>query len=122
MFTLALVAWNFATALRCASDAILSMISRILRLCKWVSKLWGAMKMVKDEKVVEKIVELRFYRSGLKIAVGMKNTQNSSKTKNFGLFRMVPVAGLEPARCRHRWILSPLRLPIPSHRHIYNVL
>ena len=30
---------------------------------------------------------------------------------------VVPVAGLEPARCRHRWILSPLRLPIPSHRH-----
>ena len=30
---------------------------------------------------------------------------------------LVPVAGLEPARCRHRWILSPLRLPIPSHRH-----
>ena len=29
---------------------------------------------------------------------------------------LVPVAGLEPARCRHRWILSPLRLPIPSHR------
>ena len=24
---------------------------------------------------------------------------------------MVPVAGLEPARCRQRWILSPLRLP-----------
>ena len=31
---------------------------------------------------------------------------------------MVPVAGLEPARCRHRWILSPLRLPIPSHRQV----
>ena len=31
----------------------------------------------------------------------------------------MPVAGLEPARCRHRWILSPLRLPIPSHRQIY---
>ena len=30
---------------------------------------------------------------------------------------LVPVAGLEPARCRQRWILSPLRLPIPSHRH-----
>ena len=28
---------------------------------------------------------------------------------------VMPVAGLEPARCRHRWILSPLRLPIPSH-------
>ena len=33
-------------------------------------------------------------------------------------FLVVPVAGLEPARCRHRWILSPLRLPIPSHRHV----
>ena len=32
------------------------------------------------------------------------------------LFFMVPVAGLEPARCCHRWILSPLRLPIPTHR------
>ena len=31
---------------------------------------------------------------------------------------VVPVAGLEPARHRWRWILSPLRLPIPSHRHI----
>ena len=32
-------------------------------------------------------------------------------------FFLVPVAGLEPARYRYRWILSPLRLPIPSHRH-----
>ena len=35
---------------------------------------------------------------------------------------MVPVAGLEPARCRQRWILSPLRLPIPSHRQVRLVL
>ena len=27
------------------------------------------------------------------------------------------VAGLEPARCCHRGILSPLRLPIPPHQH-----
>ena len=33
-------------------------------------------------------------------------------------FLMVPVTGLEPVRCRQRWILSPLRLPIPSHRHV----
>ena len=32
---------------------------------------------------------------------------------------VVPVAGLEPARHRWRWILSPLRLPIPSHRQLY---
>ena len=31
---------------------------------------------------------------------------------------MVPVVGLEPTRCRHRRILNPLRLPIPSHRLI----
>lgn len=37
--------------------------------------------------------------------------------QNGCLFFMVPVAGLEPARYRYRWILSPLRLPIPSHRH-----
>ena len=29
---------------------------------------------------------------------------------------LVPEAGVEPARCRHHWILSPARLPIPSHR------
>lgn len=36
---------------------------------------------------------------------------------NAGDFRM-PVAGLEPARCCHQRILSPPRLPIPTHRHI----
>ena len=29
---------------------------------------------------------------------------------------MVPVAGVEPARYRYHRILSPARLPIPSHR------
>ena len=33
-----------------------------------------------------------------------------------GISELVPVTGLEPVRCRQRWILSPLRLPIPSHR------
>ena len=33
------------------------------------------------------------------------------------LFFLVPVAGIEPARCCHRGILSPLRLPVPPHRH-----
>ncbi len=30
---------------------------------------------------------------------------------NASLFYLVPVTGLEPVRCRQRWILSPLRLP-----------
>ena len=29
---------------------------------------------------------------------------------------LVPVAGLEPARYCYQWILSPPRLPIPTHR------
>ena len=32
------------------------------------------------------------------------------------LWGLVPVVGLEPTRCRHQRILSPSRLPIPSHR------
>ena len=32
--------------------------------------------------------------------------------------KMVPVTGLEPVRCRQRWILSPLRLPF-HHTGIY---
>ena len=31
---------------------------------------------------------------------------------------LVPVVGLEPTRCRHQRILSPSRLPIPSHRQV----
>ena len=30
---------------------------------------------------------------------------------------MVPLTGLEPVRCCHRGILSPLRLPISPQRH-----
>ncbi len=29
---------------------------------------------------------------------------------------LVPVIGVEPIRYRYHWILSPARLPIPSHR------
>ena len=32
---------------------------------------------------------------------------------------LVPVIGVEPIRYRYHWILSPARLPIPSHRHIW---
>ena len=31
---------------------------------------------------------------------------------------VVPLAGFEPARCFHRGILSPFRLPIPSQRRL----
>ena len=40
----------------------------------------------------------------------------SKAPKIFILGALVPVTGLEPVRCCHRGILSPLRLPIPPHR------
>ena len=50
--------------------------------------------------------------------VGVDTEQRKSpETYSFERF-LVPVAGLEPARYRYRWILSPLRLPIPSHRQV----
>ena len=33
---------------------------------------------------------------------------------------LVPLTGLEPVRCFHRGILSPLCLPIPPQRHLQN--
>ena len=55
----------------------------------------------------------------------MKATVNPRKEKsrnpsNLGGFGMVPVVGLEPTRCRHQRILSPSRLPIPSHRQEFS--
>ena len=41
--------------------------------------------------------------------------KNTDTPKGMPVF-LVPMAGVEPARCCHRRILSPLRLPIPSHR------
>lgn len=46
------------------------------------------------------------------------------KIKIFSIFQaMVPEAGLEPARYRYRWILSPLRLPIspPGRLLVYYI-
>ena len=48
-----------------------------------------------------------------------RKTRKRLSIKRFRAFLgMVPVAGVEPARCRHRRILNPVRLPIPSHRRV----
>ena|SRR5690554_1533723 len=44
-----------------------------------------------------------------------------STTELFPLIKMVPEAGLEPARARTRGILSPLCLPVPPLRQVYYV-
>jgi hypothetical protein len=44
------------------------------------------------------------------------NALNKNKKPDNGRVRMVPRGGIEPPRCCHRRILSPLRLPIPPSR------
>ena len=49
--------------------------------------------------------------------------RKAKKSQSLGLafkFRMVPRAGVEPARPHERGILSPLRLPISPPRHQWN--
>ncbi len=46
------------------------------------------------------------------------NKRKSDKWLNKAIYRLVPVMGVEPTRYRYQRILSPSRLPIPSHRHI----
>ena len=45
-------------------------------------------------------------------------TQYKRGTAQWAMPLLVPVVGLEPTRCRHQRILSPSRLPIPSHRRV----
>jgi hypothetical protein len=53
-------------------------------------------------------------RNGQRKAIIRTHRQSETGSDYISL---VPAAGVEPARCRHHWILSPARLPIPSRRH-----
>ena len=66
----------------------------------------------------------RRLRSGLRFG---KEEQRRERALTYKISRskrykacsdVVPVVGLEPTRCRHQRILSPSRLPIPSHRQV----
>ena len=49
--------------------------------------------------------------------MGSPPTHNKIKEKTtYGDLSFMPVAGVEPARYRYQRILSPPRLPIPTHR------
>ena len=52
------------------------------------------------------------------LGVGGWLHRNSRADASFVKKMGMPVAGVEPARYRYHWILSPARLPIPSHRRI----
>ena len=49
-----------------------------------------------------------------------QNAPHESEVRGVSrLSLVVPVTGVEPVRYRYHWILSPARLPIPSHRRNY---
>ena len=54
----------------------------------------------------------------------LKSVGGPRRSKRYGACSddVVPVGGLGPPRCRQRRILSPLRLPIPSHRRVRRIL
>ena len=47
---------------------------------------------------------------------GMRYTRHQKRTPPWGRSFLVPLTGIEPVRCFHRGILSPLRLPVPPQR------
>ena len=57
----------------------------------------------------------KWLRSGQRKAIIRTHRLSETGSDYIGL---VPVVGLEPTRCRHQRILSPSRLPIPSHRRM----
>ena len=68
------------------------------------------------------------FATGLMLCIGYKNVNKYKKRQNKRVrtqgvrTQLVPVAGVEPARYRYHWILSPARLPIPSHRQVHCIL
>jgi hypothetical protein len=64
--------------------------------------------------------EARAFHDRLPPNAANRHPSSPHKTKNphkAGFIVLVPGAGIEPARCCHRWILSPVRLPVPPSRH-----
>ena len=47
---------------------------------------------------------------------GMRSPRHQQKRRLSASFLLVPLTGIEPVRCFHRGILSPLRLPVPPQR------
>ena len=46
----------------------------------------------------------------------MRSPRHQQKRRLSASFLLVPLTGIEPVRCFHRGILSPLRLPVPPQR------
>ena len=65
--------------------------------------------MEQKRRIDGKIDGIGGKHSGLTIVAGKEKSPKPLETLRVS--DLVPVTGLEPVRCRQRWILSPLRLP-----------
>lgn len=86
----------------------------------FVKRWWGAWA----SKVSTGDFCARFSRAAL-FAPRDHAKKDPKKLCAFWGFISVPVVGVEPTRCHHQRILSPSRLPIPTHRLIcclYSIL
>ena len=65
-------------------------------------------------------IRWRQLRSGRLFAPSHRKSKKSNPSRRSAArgYFLVPMAGVEPARYRYQRILSPSRLPIPSHRQI----
>ena len=63
------------------------------------------------------------FQSVLAVAAAVMQRGTPQKEKSLtgksGKAQPVPPTGIEPVRCFHRGILSPLRLPVPPPRQVY---
>ena len=57
------------------------------------------------------------YTQKINIIIALRDTDRETRGRHTNVpSSLVPVVGLEPTRYRYQRILSPSRLPIPSHR------
>ena len=103
-------------------------IRRSFKPCSTIKLVTGVAGV--NEKVIDQSGNIKSRKFPLNLDDALAHSNNSYfqvAGQNIGneriisyakaLIILVPRAGVEPARCYHRGILSPLRLPIPPPRH-----
>ena len=81
---------------------------------KWPPKVWKTPKLLKKSSLKNSKKPWRTVAGATDQGLGVEPQKARNPSKYWGF--VVPVVGLEPTRCRQQRILSPPRLPIPTHR------
>ena len=78
--------------------------------CRWPGSTDSARHSLREHPIMFGFAE------AVRPLIFKKQKENLYNKYKFSF--LVPVTGVEPVRYRYHWILSPARLPIPSHRQI----